>query len=173
MLNQKYILALDQATIDTGWALFENQQLKDYGVFTPKGSLEERLTKLRDWVQNMVIKYKNDIEVALEDIQLQNTGRKFNTDVAVTTYKKLAWVQGVLIELLTSLQVPYTIVHSNSWKSTCNIKGTDRDTQKANAAAYVASNFNISPKQDTCDAICIGQHIIKSKSSPAAFEWGM
>lgn len=172
MLKQKYILALDQATIDTGWALFEDQQLKDYGVFTPKGTLEERLTKLRKWVQEMVIKYKDNIKVALEDIQLQNTSRKFDTDMAITTYKKLAWVQGVLIELLTSLQVPYTIVHSTSWKSTCNIKGTDRDTQKANAAAYVLSTFGISPKQDACDAICIGQHIIKS-DGPPPFEWGM
>lgn len=172
MSNQKYILALDQATIDTGWALFENQQLKDYGVFTPKGTLEERLVKLRIWVQEMVTKYKDNIKVAFEDIQLQNTSKKFNTEMAITTYKKLAWVQGVLIELLTSLQVPYTIVYSTSWKSTCNIKGADRNTQKANAAAYVNATFGISPKQDACDAICIGQHIIKSEAPPP-FEWGM
>ena len=173
MHNQKYLLALDQASVNTGWALFEKDKLIDYGVYTPKGEIEERLVQLRNWVLSFIEKYKNDIYIAIEDIQLQTQSRQLGRDVAVTTYRKLAWVQGVLIELFTSTKTPYEIVHSSSWKSTCNIKGANRDAQKANAALYVQNTFNISPSQDTCDAICIGQHILKNSCITNDFNWGM
>lgn len=170
-MAKKYLLALDQATQTTGWALFENSKLADQGIFSPPGSLEERLTKIRKWLDSFVNKYPNEIEVAIEEIQLQNIPGQ-PRDLGVTTYKKLAYVQGIIIELLTSKNIPYTIVASSSWKSTCQIKGKGSKEQKANAAAYVLQEFNITPIQDTCDAICIGQHIIKNRI-PQGINWGL
>ena len=171
-MAKKYLLALDQATQTTGWALFQDGKLADQGIFSPPGSLEERLTKIRKWLLEFLDKYPNEIEVAIEEIQLQNIPGQ-PRDMGVTTYKKLAYVQGILIELLTSKNIPYTIVSSSSWKSTCAVKGKNSKEQKANAAAYVLQEFNISPIQDACDAICIGQHILKTKYAPAGFDWGM
>ena len=49
------------------------------------------------------------------------------------TFKVLAEILGVLEELLTELKIPYETVFASSWKSSLNIKGRDRATQKRNA----------------------------------------
>ena len=170
-MPKKYLLALDQATQVTGWALFENGKLIQQDIFSPTGQLEVRLTKIRKWLNDFLDKYPKEIEVALEEIQLQNLHGQ-SKEMGVTTYKKLAYVQGIIIELLTSKNIPYEIVPSVSWKSSCGIKGKNSQEQKANAAAYVLQEFNISPIQDTCDAICIGQHILKNQSVEV-FDWGV
>jgi hypothetical protein len=40
---------------------------------------------------------------------------------------------GVLEELCCELKIPHEIIHSQTWKSTLDIKGRDRATQKRNA----------------------------------------
>ena len=95
----------------------------------------------------------------MEDIQLQ--GQTNN----VTTYKALAEVIGVLEELCCELKIPHEIIHSQTWKSTLNIKGRDRATQKRNAQAYVAAAYEKKVSQDESDAICIGTHYIISNKS--------
>lgn len=171
-MPKKYLLALDQATQVTGWALFENGKLIQQDTFSPTGQLEVRLTKIRKWLNDFLDKYPNEIEVALEEIQLQNLPGQ-PRELGVTTYKKLAYVQGIIIELLTSKKISYEIVPSVSWKSKCGIKGKNSQEQKANAAAYVLQEFNITPIQDACDAICIGQYILKNNNTQQVFNWGM
>ena len=51
----------------------------------------------------------------------------------VQTFKVLAEVFGVIYELVISLGLPYQVVFSGTWKSTCVIKGKARDEQKKNA----------------------------------------
>lgn len=171
-MAKKYLLALDQSTQVTGWALFENGQLIQQDIFSPSGSLEVRLTKIRKWLLEFLERYEGEIEVALEEIQLQSNRPGQNRDMGVTTYKKLAYVQGIIIELLTSKNIKYSIIASSSWKSTCGIKGKDSQEQKENAANYVFQQFNIKPVQDACDAICIGLHHLSSNALPDGLNWG-
>ncbi len=44
----------------------------------------------------------------------------------VVTYKKLAYVQAVLIQMFDELKLLYEIIASSSWKSTLGIKGRAR-----------------------------------------------
>lgn len=76
----------------------------------------------------------------------------------VQTFKVLAEVFGVIYELVTALEIPYTVVFSGTWKSTCGIKGKARDEQKKNAQKFVNDTFHIKATQDESDAICIGIH---------------
>ena len=48
----------------------------------------------------------------------------------VATYKTLAMVFGVVLELLEEMEIPYEIVPSSTWKSKLNIKGRSRAEQK-------------------------------------------
>ena len=171
-MAKKYLLALDQATQTTGWALFQNGKLADQGIFSPPGSLEERLTKIRKWLNEFLDQYPNEIEVAIEEIQLQSNRPGQSRDMGVTTYKKLAYVQGIIIELLTSKKIHYSIIPSSSWKSTCGIKGKGSQEQKENAAKYVESVYGIKPIQDICDAICIGHYCLKFSTPPEGLNWG-
>lgn len=153
------ILALDQASRTSGYAVFQEGQLVASGTFTyADDDFSLRLVQIRAKVISLVEQY-NINKILLEDIQLQ--GQTNN----VTTYKALAEVLGVLEELSRELNIPHELIHSQTWKSTLDIKGRDRATQKRNAQAFVAATYNKKVSQDESDAICIGTHYVNSKKS--------
>ena len=158
------LLALDQASVTSGWSVWEDNKLVQYGKFTfDDADIGVRLNKIRKYVKELVVEYEVD-EVAFEDIQMQaNKGNN------VHTHKILAEVIGVLEELFTEIKVPYSIIPSATWKSTLGIKGADRTAQKKNAQLYVLNTYGIKATQDECDAICIGAH--KYKKNNSAFDW--
>ena len=153
------ILALDQASRTSGFAVFQEDQLVASGTFTYEDDdFSLRLVKIRNKVISLIEQY-NINKILLEDIQLQ--GQTNN----VETYRKLAEVRGVLSELACEMNIPHEIIHSQTWKSGLDIKGRDRATQKRNAQAFVATTYNKKVSQDESDAICIGTHYIKSNKS--------
>lgn len=150
------LLALDQASKVTGWAIFEDGELKSYGkISLDDPNTDIRLVQLRQSIQTLVADYNID-EVIFEDIQQQN-----NVANNVQTFKVLAEVYGVVSELLQELQIPHSTVLAASWKSTLGIKGRTRAEQKKNAQLYVEQNYGIYVIQDIADAVCIGTHHIK------------
>ena len=160
------LLALDQASRITGYAIFDDDQLITYGkIVTEDADVGIRLMKIRNAVKK-IIEENNIDEVIMEDIQLQN-----NVQNNVQTFKTLAEVFGVIYELLTEMNIPNSAVLSSSWKSTLGIKGRTRPEQKKNAQEYVINTFGKKPTQDECDAICIGCHKIKNISVSSDFDW--
>lgn len=150
------LLALDQASKVTGWAIFEDGELKSYGkISLDDPNTDTRLVQLRQDIQTLVADYNID-EVIFEDIQQQN-----NVANNVQTFKVLAEVYGVVSELLQEIQIPHSAVLASSWKSTLGIKGRTRAEQKKNAQLYVEQNYGIHVIQDIADAVCIGTHHIK------------
>lgn len=160
-MKKDVLLALDQASAVTGYAIFEDGKIINYGTFSADDErIAARLVKIKKNVLDLISNF-NITRVALEDIQLQQN---------VETYKALAQVLGVLTETFEEIGMPYEIVYSSSWKSTLRIKGAKRAEQKRNAQAYVLNTYNIKAKQDACDAICIGSHILQPKDE-GFFDW--
>ena len=157
------LLALDQSSKVSGFAIFEDGRYSSHGKFTFDGEIGERLVKIRRQVMALV--HENNItEVAFEDIQHQEN--RINN---VQTFKVLAEVYGVIQELLTEMRVKYTIVPASTWKSSLGIKGAVSAEQKRNAQKYVFDTYGIKATQDECDAICIASHMSKSQSMN--FNW--
>ena len=151
------LLALDQSSRITGWAIFHDQELIDSGTFTLKSDdLGERLVAYRKKLEQLVEKYEIE-EVAFEDIQMQN---QINN---VQTFKILAEIFGVTQEYLAEQKYFYHIVSSNTWKSKLNIKGRTRAEQKKNCQQWVQDTFNKKVSQDESDAIAIGASIVLNK----------
>lgn len=66
-----FLLALDQATQTTGYAVFHGQELIAHGHKTfSQGDYVVRIAKLRDWVNDLIDSLDGDVEIAIEDIQL-------------------------------------------------------------------------------------------------------
>ena len=66
------LLALDQSSRISGFAVFEDGKLLDYGHFTfTDKDFGERLMNIKNKVKELIEKYKVD-EVIFEDIQLKN-----------------------------------------------------------------------------------------------------
>ena len=153
------LLALDQASRVSGYAIFQDGKLLTYGkISCTDTDIGVRLSQLREEIQAIIGQYQPNY-VVFEDIQLQN-----NVANNVQTFKALAEVYGVISELLTSLNIPHSSVMSTSWKSTLHIAGKTRAEQKKNAQQYVINKYGVKPTQDECDSICIGEHYIDSST---------
>ena len=157
----KFIIALDQSTQLTGYAIFQDKDLIAHGVFSPSGDYEHRIVKLRQWLLDKLEPLKSNVEVYFEDIQLQDLG---GGNIGVTTFKKLAHVQGALIVTCIEEDVPYTIVPAATWRKTCGVKGRVRSEYKPAAQAHVLEKYKIQATEDEADAICIGEHGVKNFS---------
>ena len=159
------VLALDQSTSATGWSLWKEEKLIDYGVYKPSGDRDKRINDMRAWLEHKVEEISLDADVelvlVLEDIQLQRN---------VDTYKVLAQLQGVLInvgfQMWKEHKVQGTeIYYAAEWKKTCNIKGKYSKDQKTSAMQHIADKYKLKVTQDTCDAICLGEHHISKQGS--------
>ena len=161
------ILALDQSSRITGWAVFEDDKLIDSGKFTVSDDdIGIRLVKIRKKVLELISQFEID-KVYFEDIQLQG-----NVTNNVQTFKVLAEVFGVIYETLKEIDMPNETVLAGTWKSKLGIKGARRDEQKRNAQAYVQNTYGKKVSQDESDAICIGAYAVLNTPQPSdVFDW--
>lgn len=161
-----HLLALDQASKTSGFAVFYDNKLETYGKFTFEDSdIGVRLNKIRDKIATLVADYDIDF-IIFEDIQLQSS-----VGNNVATFKVLAEVFGVVEELATELKIPHTAVLSTVWKSSLGVKGKTRPEQKRAAQTYVQNTYSIKATQDESDAICIGTHYITKNNQNENFDW--
>lgn len=172
--NDYRVLALDQSTHVTGWSIYENNKLIKYGLYSVDYESEaNRINCVKEWLRNMINMWQIDY-VWLEDIQLQDKKEteEYNENIGVTTYKVLARLQGVLINLLYTANIPYNIVHVSTWRKYCNIKGRSRADKKKNAQLQVLEWYGINVSLDEAEAICIGRYGTKqSMKSIELLNW--
>ena len=157
------ILALDQSSHTTGYAVFKDGNPIVISHFDAKGNeLGERLEWIRNKVSSLVEEYEID-ELIFEDIQLQDING--NREAGIKTFKILAEVFGVIHELAQELAVDYTIVPPIVWKATFKIAGKGRTQEKKMAQAYIKNTLGLTCTEDEADAACIALHIIKKSQS--------
>ena len=145
------ILALDQATHISGYAVFNNKNLIDYGTFETTGENDiERSVQVKQWLISLIDQYEIDF-VGLEGIQYQ-------TAAGVTTFETLARLQGILAATCYEEKVRYKIAPTNTWRAHCGVKGRTRPDRKRSMQRLVKEWFNLQPTEDECDAIGIGKY---------------
>ena len=99
------IIAFDQATERFGLSIFEDNQLVFYSLYTFSGDVIHRLTKIKKFIQDVVInEWKPDI-IIMEDIQYQQNG--------ILTFKILAMLLGILQELCCENNIEFEAVSPN------------------------------------------------------------
>lgn len=160
------ILALDQSTRISGWSVFKDKKLKDFGHWTETSDqIGKRILNISNHIKDLINKYDPDL-VVFENIQLQNR------NVGVDTFQKLAWVQGAIISVLEEWDVEYKIIYASEWRKSCDfLKGNDkhRNEQKKIAQQWVKDTYNLKCTQDEADAICIGVHA--TLQSEEVYDW--
>lgn len=160
----KVILALDQATRDSGWSIFDNGELIDFGHWSfSHDDVAMRIHRLCQEIEKKIEEYEPEL-IAIENIQLQQN---------VEMFQKLAWVQGALMRTCIAKGVPYQLVRPSEWRAECAfLKGNDkhRDSQKKVAQTWVMETFGKKCTQDESDAICIGYALSKQEDNNWDFE---
>lgn len=151
------ILALDQSTALTGYAVFIDGILKKSGYFKPQGELFQRINQTKEYIRELI--EDNDIDyVFIEDIQYQKNQK---------TYKILSNLQGVIINLLVELNISFEIISPSRWKSWNGIKGRKRAEQKRNTQEKCKEMFGRDFFEDEADAVCIGLYGLKRLNEDA------
>ena len=147
------VIAIDDATQISGWAVFDDSELVSYGKFAAKaGEASDRIVEIGDWLIGLLDKWQPDT-IIIEDIQQQAN---------VSVFKVLAKLQGVLEYLLKKSKRSYYIVHSQTWKSHSKVKGKSRADQKRSAQLIVKEVYGVEATQDECDAILMGRYGVET-----------
>lgn len=156
------ILALDAATITSGYALYDDKNLIGYGHFTIKGdNTTARINEVKQWLTAAIEEWRPD-SVCLEHIQLQsfNSNGKYTKgeNLQVELYRVLANLQGVLLDFLYEIGIPSALVYSAVWRKFCDVTGKSREDKKKDAQRKVVRWFDLEVTQDEADAICLGKY---------------
>lgn len=145
------VLALDQATHYTGYAVYNNRNLIDYGTFVAQGENEIiRCAQVKQWMISLIERYEIDF-VGLEQIQL-------DVQKSATTFEALAHLQGILMLTCYEEKIPCKAAHVSTWRAHCGVKGRTRPDVKRSMQLIVKKWFGIMPTDDECDAIGIGMY---------------
>lgn len=162
------VIGIDASTTCTGYSVFENNQLIDYGCIRPEGAnWRERLVNEGSALKALFEKYSPS-QIYMENVPLM--GRQMETLVI------LGAVQGFILGLATSLHIPIDFILPSSWRSKMGLydgtkSGMKKDAMKEAAVKRANQMFGLSlnwvkPKSkknedDVAEAILIAYSQIK------------
>lgn len=147
------ILGLDLSSKSSGYSIFDDGKLIDYGCITSGSSnLYKRIDVMVAGIKEVLDKYQIN-HVYIEDVLPDDV--KHNQIV----YKALTYLQGFVLHLLDEYNLPHTFYTASEWRAACGIhtgRGIKRETLKLKDIAFVKEKFGIDVNDDVADAICIG-----------------
>lgn len=153
------ILSLDLSTKNSGWAIFDDHDLKEYGAI-PATSTDviKRIYKIVSEIQAILQAHPDISVVVVEEVRPENQRGAGN----LHTHKILMWLQAGLNFMLhdnfPKIKIEY--VYPSEWRARCGIKngrGVKRDQAKAADIEFANNKFNLTLKSDDiADAIGIG-----------------
>ena len=144
------ILSFDQATLLTGYAVFDDHSYVESGVITKSKSINiaERIPSMALAICAKIKEHRPDVCI-IEDVQTQSNQK---------TVIDLARLQGGIIMYCKSKSIPIKILHPSEWRRLLGFaqgNKVGREELKQQAVNYVEElGLNIS-SQDECEAICI------------------
>lgn len=154
----KRIIALDQASKTTGFAIYDNNKLVKYGTFTTTADEDiDRFAMIKSWLLSMIANWKPDY-IGLEGIQFQEEGS--GQKMGITVFQTLARLQGVLMMVCHEQKIPFEICSTNTWRHSCGVKGKTRTDKKRSMQLLVKQWYDIKVTEDEADAIGIGYHLV-------------
>lgn len=147
------ILGLDLSTKNSGYSIFKDNELIEYGCINAgSANLFHRIDKMVTDLEQIISRYSID-HVYLEDIYPEDVHNN------IQVYKALCYLQGFILHLLDHYKIEHTFFIPSEWRAKCGIRtgrGIKRDTLKAKDIEFVKNQFDIMVGDDAADAIGIG-----------------
>ena len=151
------ILSLDLSTKSSGWAVFENDNLIDYGCITSSSTdLIKRIQIMTNGIKEILEKYEIN-KIIAEEVRPQGGFGAGN----IQTHRALMWLQAAIAFILYDNFKKLTLdfIYPSSW----------RESQKELDIQFVKEKFNIDVNDDIADAIGIGYAQVHT--SEANYDW--
>lgn len=164
------VMGLDASTTSTGWGIFDDKELKAYGVIKPDGEdWRERIVNQAPQLVEIISKYKPE-KIYMEDVPLKSKFPK--------VLVQLGAVQGFIYGVTASLNVPVVFLGPSEWRSPMGLfdgtrEGTKRAEMKRKSVEKANELFglnlvwksacSIKNDDDIADAILVAYSQIKAK----------
>lgn len=150
------ILSIDASTKSSGWAIFKDTKLQNYGCITASSTdLVKRIQKMINEFE--IILQNNTIDVIiLEEVRPDEDNKR-----TIKTHKALMYLQAAIVFLIHERfkNIKIEFLYPSEWRKVCGIKtgsGIHRDVLKPRDIAFVKSKYKIDVNDDIADAIGIG-----------------
>lgn len=150
------ILSLDLSTKSSGWAVFQDGLLVDYGCITSSSTnLLTRIDVMKNGFNDILNKHKDIDKIIAEEVRPESGPSNLKT------HRALMWLQGVIAHTLYEFnkKQELELIYPSSWRSKIGIKtgrGQTRTVLKSKDIQFVKENYNLDVNDDIADAICIG-----------------
>ena len=159
------ILAFDQATKMTGWAVLEDGKLLRYGHIS-EADVASPAERIRDMFIQIADKIEEDMPdlVVIEAVQHQANAK---------TMLMLSQLQGMCIGAAYQKDLAVYSPLPVEWRKILNYKQgahMKRAELKQQSIDYVRTHFDIVATEDECEAICIGVAASKKYESEIVHE---
>ena len=156
----KVVIALDESTVSTGYAIFKDNKLIDYGAITQKSkNVLERVNNIINEIEKLIDKY-NPNDMVIENIQIT---------MSAPTAKALMGLQFMIEMLSYQKNIKCTSIRTTHWRKVLGLSNSSRvkkEDKKREAMEYVKNKYNINEGiNDITDAICIGECFIKENEN--------
>lgn len=163
------ILSLDMSSKSTGWAIFDNKKLVNYGCITCSSTDPlKRIKKITKEIENIYNQYLPE-EIACEEILLDDVHHNQNV------FKILMYLQASVVLMFHTYGKEITFYVSSAWRKKCGIRtgrGVTREMVKAASIKFAKDTYNIEANDDICDAIGIGYAHTHRITVVDGFEFG-
>lgn len=152
------LIALDQSTVVTGYAIFENEDLVGHGVldYHKETDLNRREHMMWENIDGLLRDLQPNVLV-YEGVALQN-----NAQVLI----KLGNLQGHIMASAWTLGVPFHSYLPTQWRKLLGFRqggGVKRAELKRQASNLVEETYGISVREDEAEAVAIGLAYLKEQ----------
>ena len=173
------ILSLDCSTHSTGWALFKDKELVDYGCITSqKSNVFENIFTIIAGIDKVLEKYPDFDNIIMEEVLPKNEAYDDNGihHAKPSVFKPLMWLQAAVNFLVYKKykNIKIDFIFPNSWRSKVGIKtgrGIGRDTLKKADCQFALDTFGLKVNDDIADALGVGWSQINPKEEIKDVDW--
>ena len=146
------VLAFDQSTNKSGYSVYNNGKLIDYGLIDKHNikNSYNRLVQMGLAISNKIAEIKPDAVVM--EVVFDQKDR--------ITLVVVARLQGMIMYACTMGNIPLHIFSPSSWRKLLGFKqggNVKRADLKQQAIDYVQNHFGLELSEDVSEAVCIGK----------------
>ena len=154
----KILIALDESTTCTGYAVFNDSELIKHGLFALKSKdVLERVSYIMEEIEKLIKTYKPD-NMVIEDVQIT---------MNAATAKSLLGLQFMIEVYAHRNNISCETYRTTKWRKILglsNSRSLDRKAKKQETIDYVKDKYGIEIlKDDESDAIAIGTAYLLEK----------
>lgn len=153
------ILSIDASTKHSGWAIFKDEKLQNYGdIKASSTDLVKRIYKMVNELKTIIS--ENSInKIILEEVRPEDNSQN------IKTHKALMYLQAAIVFMVhdnyPNIKIEY--LYPSEWRKACGIKtgsGVRRESLKPKDIAFVKKIYDLDVNDDIADAIGIGHAFI-------------